>query len=76
MTAAELTSLLDVSRGTIRSVLVRLAQAGYLTSEPNRGVRTRVFGVEEAVAALEARETIESALAGKAADSVPDGRQR
>ena len=73
LTEAELTSLLDVSRGTVRSVLVRLAQEGYLTSEPNRGVRTRVFTVEEAAAVLEAREVLESALAGKAAERATEG---
>ncbi|MFJ8754998.1 GntR family transcriptional regulator [Streptomyces sp. NPDC102441] len=72
LTEAELTSRLDVSRGTIRSVLVRLAQEGYVTSEPNRGVRTRVFTLEEAAAVLEAREVLESALAGKAATSATE----
>lgn len=72
LTEAELTSLLDVSRGTVRSVLVRLAHEGYLTSEPNRGVRTRVFTVDEALAVLEAREVLESALARAAAERVTD----
>jgi len=72
LTEAELTTLLDVSRGTVRSVLVRLAQEGYLTSGPNKGVRTRVFSVDEAIAVLEARETLESAIAGKAAERATD----
>lgn len=73
LTEAELTSLLDVSRGTIRSVLVRLTHEGYLMSEPNRGVRTRFFTVEEAAAIHEAREVLESALAGKAAERATAG---
>ncbi|WP_328631111.1 GntR family transcriptional regulator [Streptomyces sp. NBC_00356] len=76
LTEAELTSRLDVSRGTIRSVLVRLAQEGYVTSEPNRGVRTRVFTVEEAATVLEAREVLESALAAKAATHATDSELR
>jgi DNA-binding GntR family transcriptional regulator len=52
----------------MRSVLVRLVQEGYVTSEVNREVRTRSFSVEEAADILEARETLESALAGKAAE--------
>lgn len=68
LTEAELTNKLEVSRGTVRSVLVRLVQEGYLTSEPNRGVRTRSFSLEEALAVLEAREALESALAEKAAE--------
>ncbi|WP_335984329.1 MULTISPECIES: GntR family transcriptional regulator [Streptomycetaceae] len=68
LTEADLTRMCDVSRGTMRAVLVRLAQEGYLTSEVNRGVRTRIFSPEEAKDILEARETIESALAGRAAE--------
>ncbi|UBU18112.1 GntR family transcriptional regulator [Nonomuraea gerenzanensis] len=61
LTEAELTSRCNVSRSTMRSVLVRLAQEGYVTSEVNRGVRTRSFSVEEAADILEAREVLESA---------------
>jgi DNA-binding GntR family transcriptional regulator len=68
LTDAELTSLLDVSRGTVRSVTARLVSEGYLTSEPHRGVRTRIFSLEEAIEILEAREILESALADKAAE--------
>lgn len=69
---ADLTRMFTVSRGTIRPVLVRLAQEGYVTSEANRGVRTRSFSVEDAADILEARETLESALAGKAAERATD----
>lgn len=68
LTEADLTTKFNVSRGTMRSVLARLVQDGYITSEVNRGVRTRSFSVEEAADILEARETLESALAGKAAE--------
>lgn len=73
LTDAELTKLLDVSRGTVRSVTARLVQEGYLTSEPHRGVRTREFSIDEAVDILEAREVLESALAGRAATAATDG---
>ncbi|WP_284744705.1 GntR family transcriptional regulator [Amycolatopsis sp. RTGN1] len=72
LTEADLTSRFAVSRGTIRSVLVRLAQEGYVTSEVNRGVRTRSFTIDEAADILEARETLEAALAGKAAERATD----
>ncbi|WP_406005463.1 GntR family transcriptional regulator [Streptomyces sp. NBC_00637] len=72
LTEADLTRMFTVSRSTMRAVLVRLAQEGYVTSEVNRGVRTRSFSVEEAVDILEARETLESALAGKAAERATD----
>ncbi|MCR6489214.1 GntR family transcriptional regulator [Amycolatopsis sp. OK19-0408] len=72
LTESDLTSRFAVSRGTIRSVLVRLAQEGYVTSEANRGVRTRSFSLAEAADILEARETLEAALAGKAAERATD----
>lgn len=68
LTEAGLTAKFNVSRGTMRAVLARLVQDGYIASEVNRGVRTRSFSVEEAADILEARETLESALAGKAAE--------
>ncbi|MET7823565.1 MULTISPECIES: GntR family transcriptional regulator [unclassified Streptomyces] len=68
LTEAELTQRFGVSRSTVRGVLVQLAQEGFVVSEVNRGVRTRWFSVEEAADILEARETLESALAGKAAE--------
>lgn len=68
LTEADLTQRFGVSRSTMRAVLVQLTQDGYVTSEVNRGVRTRDFTVEEALDILEARETLESALAGKAAE--------
>ncbi|MFD0687314.1 GntR family transcriptional regulator [Actinomadura fibrosa] len=68
LTEADLTRMFNVSRSTMRAVLVQLTQEGFVTSEVNRGVRTRSFSVEEAFDILEARETLESALAGKAAE--------
>jgi DNA-binding GntR family transcriptional regulator len=68
LTESELTTQLGVSRGTIRSVLARLAQEGYVTAEANRSARTRSFSIDEAVEILEAREVLEAALAAKAAE--------
>ena len=72
LTEADLTRMFGVSRSTMRAVLARLAQEGYVTSEVNRGVRTRSFSPEEARDILEARETLESALAGWAAERATD----
>ncbi|MFD7707833.1 MFS transporter [Streptomyces sp. NPDC059785] len=72
LTEADLTRMFNVSRSTMRTALARLTQEGYVTSEVNRGVRTRSFTVEEAADILEARETLESALAGKAAERATD----
>jgi DNA-binding GntR family transcriptional regulator len=72
LTEADLTRMFTVSRSTMRAVLARLAQEGYVTSEVNRGVRTRSFTPEEAKDILEAREYLESALAGLAAERATD----
>ncbi|MFC6704885.1 GntR family transcriptional regulator [Flexivirga alba] len=72
LTEADLTSRFAVSRGTLRSVLARLVQEGYLVSEANRGARTRSFSVEEAIEILDTRELLESALAARAAERATD----
>lgn len=72
LTEADLTARFAVSRGTLRSVLARLVQEGYLVSEANRGARTRSFTEEEAVEILETRELLESALAARAAERATD----
>uniref|UniRef100_A0AAU3GLE7 GntR family transcriptional regulator n=1 Tax=Streptomyces sp. NBC_01401 TaxID=2903854 RepID=A0AAU3GLE7_9ACTN len=68
LTEADLTRMFGVSRSTMRTALARLTQEGYVTSEVNRGVRARSFSEEEAADILEAREILEAALAGKAAE--------
>src|SRR6266568_1819214 len=72
LTESELTAQLQVSRGTVRSVLARLTQEGYVTAEVNRGARTRSFSVDEAVEILESRAVLEAALAAKAAERATD----
>ncbi|RYE38935.1 MAG: GntR family transcriptional regulator [Hyphomicrobiales bacterium] len=72
LTESELTTQLQVSRGTIRSVLARLAQEGYVTAEANRSARTRSFSADEAIEILETRAVLESALAEKAAERATD----
>jgi DNA-binding GntR family transcriptional regulator len=76
LTEADLTRMFNVSRSTMRAVLVHLTQEGYVTSEVNRGVRTRSFSPEEAKDILEAREILESALAGKAAERATEDEIR
>ncbi|MEV7045340.1 GntR family transcriptional regulator [Amycolatopsis sp. NPDC051061] len=68
LTETELTVKLQVSRGTVRSVLARLAQEGYVSAEANRSARTRSFSEDEAIEILETREVLEAALAAKAAE--------
>ncbi|MFF7329537.1 FCD domain-containing protein [Streptomyces sp. NPDC008150] len=72
LTESDLTTRLGVSRGTLRSVLARLAQEGYVTAEAHRSARTRSFSVDEALEILETREVLESALAASAARRATD----
>jgi DNA-binding GntR family transcriptional regulator len=72
LTESELTTRLQISRGTLRSVLARLAQEGYVTAEANRSARTRSFSVAEAIEILETREVLEAALAANAAERATD----
>src|SRR5258706_6507897 len=67
LTEAELVLALQVSRSTLRGVLVQLHNEGYLTLEPNRGARVRSFSPAEAVEILEVRETLEAMAASLAA---------
>ncbi|WP_284744692.1 GntR family transcriptional regulator [Amycolatopsis sp. RTGN1] len=72
LTESDLSVRLQVSRGTLRSVLARLAQEGYVTAEANRSARTRSFTEDEAIEILETREVLEAALAAKAAERATD----
>jgi DNA-binding GntR family transcriptional regulator len=67
---SELTAVLGVSRPTLRAVFVALEQENYIMLERNRGARVRRFSHAEADEILEAREIIESAIAGLAATKI------
>jgi DNA-binding GntR family transcriptional regulator len=67
---SELTAALGVSRPTLRAVFVALEQDNYIMLERNRGARVRQFSPAEADEILEAREIIESAMAGLAAAKI------
>jgi DNA-binding GntR family transcriptional regulator len=67
---SELTAALGVSRPTLRAVFVALEQENYIALERNRGARVRQFSPLEAAEILEAREIIESAMAGLAATKI------
>lgn len=62
-----------VSRNTLRSVLVRLAQEGFVVLEPNRGARVRAFSLEEVREVLLAREVLEGLVTRMATENLlPD----
>ncbi|MFT4085131.1 MAG: GntR family transcriptional regulator [Nocardioides sp.] len=65
-----LSRTLGVSRNTLRAVLTRLEQEGFIVLEPNRGARVRAFSLEEAQDALRTREVLEGLVARLAAERI------
>lgn len=68
----ELAESLDVSRTTIRAVLLDLNKEGFVTLQQNRGARVRSFSREEAHEILVARERLEGIAASLAAERISD----
>jgi DNA-binding GntR family transcriptional regulator len=64
---ADLTARLGVSRGAVRTALVRLQQEGLVEHERNRGARVRLVDEHEAAEILEARMVLEALAARHAA---------
>ncbi len=67
---ADLTQEHGVSRGTVRTALIQLEQAGLVERVANRGARVRMIDVEEAVRLMEVRMVVEGLCAAKAAQNV------
>lgn len=57
------------SRGTVRTALIQLEQAGLVERVANRGARVRTIDVEEAVRLTEVRMVVEGLCAAKAAQN-------
>lgn len=68
----ELAEALDVSRTTIRAVLLDLNKEGFVTLQQNRGARVRSFSPEEAREILVARERLEGVAASLAAEHITE----
>ena len=70
---AELTSLFQTGRTSIRSALTRLHQEGLVTRERNRGARVRLISEREALETEQVRVALERFLAHLAADRINSG---
>lgn len=64
---ADLSRDFSMSRGSVRTALVRLEQEGLVTREHNRGARVRHIGDDEAFEILQARAALEGLAAAEAA---------
>src|SRR5215468_10062460 len=74
---SEISTNFGMSRGAVRTALIRLEQDGLVVREPHRGARVRKVSNEEAVEILQARAVLEGLAARQAAERIDDaGRER
>jgi DNA-binding GntR family transcriptional regulator len=69
---SDLSSTFAMSRGAVRTALIRLEQDGLVVREPHRGARVRRVGDAEAVEILQARAVLEGLAARQAAERVDE----
>jgi DNA-binding GntR family transcriptional regulator len=74
---ADLSQTFAMSRGAVRTALIRLEQEGLVVREPHRGARVRQVSDEEAVEILQARAVLEGLAVRQTAERIDDpGRAR
>jgi DNA-binding GntR family transcriptional regulator len=69
---ADLSTTFDMSRGAVRTALIRLEQDGLVVREPHRGARVRRVSDDEAVEILQARAVLEGLAVRQAAERIDD----
>jgi DNA-binding GntR family transcriptional regulator len=67
---SDLSTTFDMSRGAVRTALIRLEQDGLVVREPHRGARVRRVSDDEAVEILQARAVLEGLAARHAAERI------
>ena len=67
---ADLSTTFAMSRGAVRTALIRLEQDGLVVREPHRGARVRRVSDAEAVEILQARAVLEGLAVRQAADRI------
>jgi DNA-binding GntR family transcriptional regulator len=76
---ADLSSFFEMSRGAVRTALIRLEQEGLVVREPHRGARVRQVSDREAIEILQARAVLEGLavrLTAERIDEAGAGRLR
>jgi DNA-binding GntR family transcriptional regulator len=74
---ADLSKAFAISRGAVRTALIRLEQDGLVVREPHRGARVRQVSDAEAIEILQARAVLEGLAVRRAAERIDDaGRAR
>jgi DNA-binding GntR family transcriptional regulator len=69
---SEVSTTFDMSRGAVRTALVRLEQEGLVIREPHRGARVRHVSDDEAVEILQARAVLEGLAVRQTAQRIDD----
>lgn len=69
---ADITTTFEMSRGAVRTALIRLEQEGLVVREPHRGARVRRVSDEEAVEILQARAVLEGLAVRQTAERIDD----
>src|SRR6478672_12728801 len=69
---SEISTNFSMSRGAVRTALIRLEEEGLVVREPHRGARVRKVSNEEAVEILQARAVLEGLAARQAAERIDE----
>jgi DNA-binding GntR family transcriptional regulator len=69
---ADVSTTFEMSRGAVRTALIRLEQEGLVVREPHRGARVRQVSDEEAVEILQARAVLEGLAVRQTAERIDD----
>ena len=72
---ADVSATFGMSRGAVRTALIRLEQDGLVVREPHRGARVRKVSDEEAVEILQARAVLEGLAVRQTAELIDDARR-
>lgn len=67
---SDLSTTFEMSRGAVRTALIRLEQDGLVVREPHRGARVRRVSDDEAVEILQARAVLEGLAVRQAAERI------
>ena len=69
---ADVSTTFDMSRGAVRTALIRLEQEGLVVREPHRGAHVRHVSDDEAVEILQARAALEGLAVRQTAERIDD----
>ncbi len=69
---SDISTAFDMSRGAVRTALIRLEQEGLVVREPHRGARVRQVSDDEAVEILQARAVLEGLAVRQTAERIDD----